>query len=138
MNPFPSQHQGDANHRPHQGTDEYDERDGLPAKKRAHHGQQLDVAASHAFLFRQQLVTVRDQEEAAAANDNSDKGVLPPEQLMRGGQIGYENDAAKPMTIPGMLMQSGMIWCSRSMKVMTTRAEQSRKSAAKVMEKLNL
>ena len=33
--------------------------------------------------------------------------------------------------MPGRLITSGMIWCSRSMKVITTIAEQKRKSTAK-------
>jgi len=44
---------------------------------------------------------------------------------------GKKKEAIKPTTIPGRVIESGMIWCSRSMKVTTTSAEQKRKSTAK-------
>jgi hypothetical protein len=33
--------------------------------------------------------------------------------------VGNAKEAARPMGIPGSVMISGMIWCSRSIKVMT-------------------
>jgi hypothetical protein len=49
-----------------------------------------------------------------------------------------KKEKAKPVTIPGKLMTSGIIWWSMSMNVMTTRLEQRMNKAKNVKVGPNL
>src|SRR6266571_483948 len=53
---FLNEHDRDADHRTDQGADKNDEGDRLPAEKRTHHGEELDVAPPHSFLAGEQLI----------------------------------------------------------------------------------
>jgi len=88
----------------------------LPAHERPQHGGHLDIAAPHGFLLEQPFSQVGDGQERPAADHQAHQR---PDNT--GGVASSE--AASPTAMTGRVILSGMIWNSRSMKIITISAE---------------
>ena len=97
-------HCRDADQTAGQGTEENNVGQALPAEESADHGEQLDVATTHAFPPGQGVVAEGHGVQQATAQENAQTGLLPADQVIAERPGKTEHDARQADHVGDYLM----------------------------------